>query len=266
MRSVIHGRVHCGPARGALLHPRSPNRHFNHGRCAWSGASLFVPRRRCRSSHCSSYGAFGRSLRQRTRGSPWSPRRSRRPRSSLGQSSPTRSHEPEAKRHGLSVQDVMLYVSGGTTASLLKSSALRRVRAHHCGALDKHRPRCRLRPWGVWGVIGEDRNLRRGRRAARLAERDFWRVFNLLPEVPLDGGHLPEATVRRITLNHSRATAKSTRAGQILGALIIVFGLNEVVFVTGASSWAGRLAREDLNRDVFVGGQITGMTSSPKVS
>ena len=91
-------------------------------------------------------------------------------------------------------------------------------------------------------------------------------VFNLLPEVPLDGGHLPEATVWRITLNHSRGTAKSTRAGQILGALIIVFGLNELVFVTGASSWAGRLAREDLNRDVFAGGQITGMTSSPKVS
>ena len=91
-------------------------------------------------------------------------------------------------------------------------------------------------------------------------------VFNLLPEVPLDGGHLPEATVLRFTLNHSRATAKSTRAGQILGALIIVFGLNELVFVNGASSWAGRLAREDLNRDVFAGGQITGMTSSPKLS
>src|SRR5665213_815921 len=56
-------------------------------------------------------------------GSPWSPRRSRRPRSSLGQWSPTRSHELEAKRHGLSVQDVMLYVSGGATASLLISSA-----------------------------------------------------------------------------------------------------------------------------------------------
>src|ERR1035437_3004401 len=91
-------------------------------------------------------------------------------------------------------------------------------------------------------------------------------VFNLLPEVPLADGHLPEATVWRITLNHSRATAKSTRTGQILGALIIVFGLNELVFVNGASSWAGRLAREDLNRDVFAGGQITGMTSSPKVS
>ena len=59
-------------------------------------------------------------------------------------------------------------------------------------------------------------------------------VFNLLPEVPLDGGHLPEATVWRITLNHSRATAKSTRTGQILGALIIVFGINELVFVTGS--------------------------------
>ena len=91
-------------------------------------------------------------------------------------------------------------------------------------------------------------------------------AFNLLSEVPLDGGHLPEATVWRITLNHSRETAKSTRAGQILGALIIVFGLNELVFVTGASSWAGRLVREDLNRDVFAGGQITGMTSSPKLS
>ena len=59
-------------------------------------------------------------------------------------------------------------------------------------------------------------------------------VFNLLPEVPLDGGHLPDATLWRITLNHSRATAKSTRAGQIIGALIIVFGLNELLFVTGS--------------------------------
>ena len=266
MRSVIQGRVHCCLARGALLDPRSPNRHFNHGRCSWSGASLSVPRRHCRSSHCSSCAAFGRSLRQRTRGSPWSPRRSRRPRSSLSQSSPTRSHDLEAKRHGLSVQDVMLHVSGGATASLLISSA---------PATSSRSPL-----WGPGQASSSVSTSALGASSASSAKIGTFAdvagqlgwlyvilgVFNLLPEVPLDGGHLPEATVWRITLNHSRETAKSTRAGQILGALIIVFGLNELVFVTGASSWAGRLVREDLNRDVFAGGQITGMTSSPKLS
>ena len=92
-------------------------------------------------------------------------------------------------------------------------------------------------------------------------------LFNLLPKVPPDGGHLPEATVWRITPQIIR----ERRPSRIARANILAHRSASSVSTKSyqspeTSSLAGHLMKEDLNRHVFVRGQITRMTSSPNLS
>ncbi|WP_205857577.1 site-2 protease family protein, partial [Phytoactinopolyspora endophytica] len=53
-------------------------------------------------------------------------------------------------------------------------------------------------------------------------------VFNILPALPLDGGHMLRAVVWKITGDENRGTLVAARAGQVLAALVLV-----VPFVVG---------------------------------
>jgi Zn-dependent protease/CBS domain-containing protein len=50
-------------------------------------------------------------------------------------------------------------------------------------------------------------------------------VFNVLPAAPLDGGRLLRAAVWKATGDRTKASVVAARAGWVLGALLIVFGL-----------------------------------------
>ncbi|MCL4421840.1 MAG: site-2 protease family protein [Actinobacteria bacterium] len=58
-------------------------------------------------------------------------------------------------------------------------------------------------------------------------------AFNLFPAAPLDGGHLLEAVVWRITRDHPRATRVSAMAGAGLGGALIGIGVIELLMVKG---------------------------------
>ncbi|EHR50974.1 Zn-dependent protease [Saccharomonospora marina XMU15] len=54
-------------------------------------------------------------------------------------------------------------------------------------------------------------------------------VFNLLPGAPLDGGRLVRSAVWKRTGDRRRAARAAARAGQVLGALLLVAGFVEVL-------------------------------------
>lgn len=59
-------------------------------------------------------------------------------------------------------------------------------------------------------------------------------VFNLLPGAPLDGGRILRAAAWKITGDRDKATRIAAGAGQVLGTLLVAFGIFEVFFVPGA--------------------------------
>ena len=61
-------------------------------------------------------------------------------------------------------------------------------------------------------------------------------VFNIIPAAPLDGGRLLRAFVWRLTGDRSRATTVASRAGQVFGWLLVVYG---VVSAFAAGSFNG---------------------------
>ena len=142
-------------------------------------------------------------------------------------------HALEAKRRGLTVQDVTLYVFGGATRI---TSDIKRPGDEFALTI--------VGPWASivlgcgFGLVAYGAASAGIGTIADVAGQLGWLnvflgVFNLLPGAPLDGGRLLEATVWRFTRDRSRATAASTRTGQVLGTLIVIFGLNELLFVTG---------------------------------
>jgi Zn-dependent protease/CBS domain-containing protein len=58
-------------------------------------------------------------------------------------------------------------------------------------------------------------------------------VFNLVPAAPLDGGHLLEAVVWRVTKSRPRAVQISATAGAMLGGGLIGLGLLELLLIRG---------------------------------
>lgn len=72
-------------------------------------------------------------------------------------------------------------------------------------------------------------------------------VFNLLPALPLDGGHMLRAAVWRLSGDENRGTIVAARAGQVLAALVILApfvifqGRLSIVSVVWAALVAGLL-------------------------
>ncbi len=70
----------------------------------------------------------------------------------------------------------------------------------------------------------------------------FLAGFNMLPGFPLDGGRVLRSFVWRITGSRHRATRVSARLGQLLGAIMIIYGIgglltDAAVFNTGFNSF-----------------------------
>ena len=63
-------------------------------------------------------------------------------------------------------------------------------------------------------------------------------VFNLLPAAPLDGGRVLQALVWWRTGDRERAVAVADRAGQAVGALLVVYGLVSVLAGASSGVWA----------------------------
>ena len=54
-------------------------------------------------------------------------------------------------------------------------------------------------------------------------------LFNLLPAFPLDGGRVLRAAIWAVTGSYRRASGISTRSGQVLGLLLVGFGVYQVI-------------------------------------
>lgn len=66
-------------------------------------------------------------------------------------------------------------------------------------------------------------------------------IFNLLPGFPLDGGRILRAIVWQRTGNLVRATRIASRAGRIVGTLMIGVGVFEVLFLGALIGGSGSL-------------------------
>ena len=69
----------------------------------------------------------------------------------------------------------------------------------------------------------------------------FLAGFNMLPGFPLDGGRVARSLIWRLTGSRHRATRASARLGQLLGAIMIVYGIgglvtNAAIFDSGFNS------------------------------
>lgn len=149
-------------------------------------------------------------------------------------------HAVVARRQRIGVDGITLWVLGGVTR--LNSEALT--------------PKAE---WAVAGVgpltsfvlggamVGLGIAGRAGAVSPLLVECLIWlgvinllvAAFNVLPAAPLDGGHLLYAFAWSRHGDRRRALRTAGRAGEILGALVIVFGLIELAL--GANGGAGLL-------------------------
>lgn len=142
-------------------------------------------------------------------------------------------HALEAKRRGLSVEDVTLYVFGGATR--ITSDVKRPIDEF---ALAGVGPWTSLVLAALFGLVAYGSAEAGLGPVADVAGELGWLnamlgVFNLLPGAPLDGGRLLDALVWRVTGNRERAQAASSTVGQLLGALIAALGIAAIVFVAG---------------------------------
>lgn len=141
------------------------------------------------------------------------------------------SHALVARRHGLAVDRVTLWLLGGSTemadepptprvAFAVAISGPLASLAIGAGFLGASLP--------LSGVVGVAlswlgwTNLLLG-------------VFNLLPGAPLDGGRVLQASVWKFTGDKRRAQAAASRSGHVLGLLVAAAGLFELL-------WIGNLA------------------------
>jgi PDZ domain-containing secreted protein/Zn-dependent protease len=142
-------------------------------------------------------------------------------------------HALEARRRGLAIDDITLYVFGGATRIVNEASS----------AADEFWLTV-VGPWTSivlgcgFGLVAYGADSAGIRYVGEVAGQLGWLnvllgVFNLLPGVPLDGGRLLDSIVWRVTGDRSKAIAVSTRAGQLLGAVIVMLGVAELLSVTG---------------------------------
>ena len=144
-------------------------------------------------------------------------------------------HAVVARREGIGVDGITLWVLGGVTRMSSEATTPKaELAVAGAGPLTSF----------VLGVVtvGLGMVVRAGAVSPLLAETLTWlgviniivAVFNALPGAPLDGGRLLHAFVWSRHGDRRRATRAATRAGEILGAFLIAFGVFEVAFTTAA--------------------------------
>lgn len=62
-------------------------------------------------------------------------------------------------------------------------------------------------------------------------------IFNMLPAFPLDGGRVMRSVIWAFSGNFARSTRISARTGQVMGLLMIAFGVYQVVLGNLAGLW-----------------------------
>jgi len=142
-------------------------------------------------------------------------------------------HALEAKRRGVPVGGITLYLFGGATET---ASEARRPGDEFAVTA--------VGPWtslvlgcgfGLTAFGAGQANLAAaGQVAALLAWSNLaLAFFNLLPGAPLDGGRILDSIVWRVTGDHDRARRVATSAGRLLGYALVVLGFFEAVAVSG---------------------------------
>jgi Zn-dependent protease len=144
------------------------------------------------------------------------------------------SHSVVAKRRGIPVQSITLFIFGGVSRL----------------ARDPGRPTTEFTIavvgplssivlsavfGGLWYLVGTgDSTLEVV--LFLLSWTNLWLgVFNILPGYPLDGGRILRAAVWGLTGNYWRATRVATRSGQAIGALTVLLGVALGIFVNPAN-------------------------------
>src|SRR5438477_9918937 len=155
------------------------------------------------------------------------------------------SHAVVARRAGIGVDGITLWFLGGVTR-LTSDATTPKVELAVSGA----GPLASL----VVGVVmvGGGLALQAGAVSPLVVSALTWlgvinivlAVFNVLPGAPLDGGRLLHAFVWSRHGDRRRATPTPSRAGEILGAILIAFGLFEFAFGTavGSGLWIAFIA------------------------
>lgn len=139
-------------------------------------------------------------------------------------------HAVEARRRGLHVQDITLYVFGGATRITTEVE-----RPADEAAMTAVGPWTSIALGCGFGLVAHAAGVGP---VAEVAGELGWiniilGVFNLLPGAPLDGGRLLDAAVWRVTGDRARAARVATGAGQVLGVALAVLGVAEMLLVSG---------------------------------
>jgi len=144
-------------------------------------------------------------------------------------------HALEAQHRGVEVSGITLFLFGGVTEM---SSDIRRPRDEF--ALTAIGPFSSLVLAAIFGLIAFYSGQVGLELVAQVAGLLGWinlalGLFNLLPGAPLDGGRILRALVWSVTGDRQRAIRFAARSGQLLAALIISFGLVQMLFVPAAA-------------------------------
>jgi Zn-dependent protease len=139
-------------------------------------------------------------------------------------------HAVVARRHGMRVKSITLWMLGGLTelegnpadarsdlVIAIVGPAVSGVCALVCGAAA-----------GLLAWVGAPRVIVAG--AAWLAiTNGLLAVFNMLPGAPLDGGRVLRALIWQRTGNRERSAVRAARAGRVTGTTIAVLGALEML-------------------------------------
>lgn len=140
-------------------------------------------------------------------------------------------HALEARFRGVPVGGITLFLFGGMTE--MRVEARRPIDEFAMTAVG---PFTSLTIGCLFGLLATAADIRGLAEVAQVVGVVGWlnvglAVFNMLPGAPLDGGRIVRAIAWKLTGNRSRATRIAAGAGQVLGSLLVAFGLFEVFFV-----------------------------------
>lgn len=148
-------------------------------------------------------------------------------------------HALEAKRRGVHVGSITLFLFGGVTET--RSDVRRPVDEFALTAVGPFTSFVLAAGLGLlafgadeagWAAVGAVAGLVAWINLAL-------GVFNLLPGAPLDGGRLLRAGVWRVTGDRQLAIRVAARSGQVIGCLILTIGLLQLFF--GPAAFSGGL-------------------------
>jgi Zn-dependent protease len=143
-------------------------------------------------------------------------------------------HATEARRRGVPVGGITLFIFGGATEVSMEAGRPRDELAFVAIG-----PFTSLTLAAVFGLAATAADHAGLTQVAEVCGVLGWMnfgltVFNLLPGAPLDGGRILRAIVWQVTGDRARATRVASGAGQVLGGLLLALGLFQVFFVPAA--------------------------------